>query len=126
MDTSSNPVLKPEDAGKIRETVTRQYEEVRQGARDYTAKSMKMVRANPTEAALTGLGIGFLLAQLPLRFIAAGIVRLALASLRPAALIYAVYKLVEEYGNIQPRQQRTQAMSREQVQEPAPKGIPAL
>lgn len=96
--TTTNPALKPEEAETIREQMTEQYQETRQQARDYTAKGMKMIRRNPSQSALAGLGIGFLLAQLPLRFIAAGIVRLFLASLRPAALLYAIYKLGQEFG----------------------------
>jgi len=98
--TTTNPVLKPEVAESIREEATAKYEEVRKEARQYTADSIRMIRRNPTESALASFGVGFLLAQLPLGFIAAGLVRLAFAALKPAALIYSVYKFAQEFGYI--------------------------
>ena len=53
------------------------------------------IAANPAESVLGGVGIGYLLAFLPLVAIAGQLVRLGFALLRPALMVYAVVKLAE-------------------------------
>jgi hypothetical protein len=57
----------------------------------------KCIRDHPDEAALLGLGAGFLLAQLPLRFLAAAVIRAVVMVLKPAALLYGLFRLAEDF-----------------------------
>jgi len=63
---------------------------------NYYADGEQYVRGNPTKAALVAIGTGFLMAQLPLRFMLLGILKLVLLLVKPATFIYAVSKLFED------------------------------
>lgn len=54
------------------------------------------VRSNPAKAALVAMGAGFLLAQLPLRWMIVAIIKLTLLLVKPATFIYAISKLVDD------------------------------
>ena len=60
------------------------------------ARLEKCIRENPREAALTSLGAGFLLAQLPLRLLMATVARIVLLVLKPTVLLYGVYRMAED------------------------------
>ena len=67
------------------------------------AKAEECIRTHPDQAALVSLGAGFLLAQLPLRFLAAALLRTLVMLLKPAVLIYGIFRLTEDYyGRQQP------------------------
>lgn len=54
------------------------------------------IRENPTQAALVSLGVGFLLAQLPLRLLVTALVRLVVWVLKPTLILYGLYRLAED------------------------------
>jgi hypothetical protein len=54
------------------------------------------VRQNPTKTALVAIGVGFLLAQLPLRWMFIAIIKLVFLLVKPATFIYAVSKLIDD------------------------------
>ena len=60
------------------------------------ADGEEYVRENPTKAALVGAGIGFLLAQLPLRWMFIALVKLLFLVVKPVTFIYAVSKLIDD------------------------------
>jgi hypothetical protein len=59
------------------------------------AKMEVCIETHPRQAALVSLAGGFLLAQLPLRLLTAGLARIVLWSLKPTAVLYALYRLAE-------------------------------
>ena len=65
-------------------------------------KTSKCIREHPDEAALFSLGVGFLLAQFPLRLVMAALARVVLLVIKPAALLYGLFRLAEDVYN-QPR-----------------------
>ncbi|XHR28005.1 MAG: hypothetical protein ACFUZC_19005 [Chthoniobacteraceae bacterium] len=65
-------------------------------------KTAQCIREHPEKAALFSLGIGFLLAQLPLRLVMAAVASLVLTVIKPAALIYGLFRLAEDVYH-QPR-----------------------
>jgi hypothetical protein len=54
------------------------------------------VRQNPTKTALVAMGIGFLLAQLPLRWMFVAIIKLLFLIVKPVTFIYAISKLIDD------------------------------
>ena len=54
------------------------------------------VRHNPTKAALVAMGAGFLLAQLPLRWMFVAILKLLFLVIKPVTFIYAISKLIDD------------------------------
>ena len=54
------------------------------------------IREHPRQAALACLGAGFLLSLLPLRLLLSALVRLILCLLKPAVMLYGVYRLAED------------------------------
>lgn len=62
----------------------------------YYADGEQYVRSNPTKAALVAIGTGFLLAQLPLRYMFIALIKLLFLLVKPAAFIYAIAKLFED------------------------------
>ena len=60
------------------------------------ARTEKCIRENPRQAALVSLGAGFLLAQFPLGLLIAAMLRLVLLVLKPVAILYGLYRLVED------------------------------
>lgn len=54
------------------------------------------VRENPTKAALVAIGVGFLLAQLPLRWMFVAIIKLLFLIVKPVTFIYAISKLIDD------------------------------
>lgn len=60
------------------------------------AKAEKCIKEHPDEAALTSLGAGFILAQLPLRLLMSVLARLILLVLKPAVVLYGIYRLAED------------------------------
>ena len=59
------------------------------------AKAEACIREHPKEATIVTLCAGYVLAQLPLRLLAAGLVRLVFLILKPAAILYGLYCLAE-------------------------------
>ena len=60
------------------------------------ADGEEYVRENPTKTALVAIGVGFLLAQLPLRWMLVALVKLLFLIVKPATFIYAVSKLIDD------------------------------
>ncbi len=54
------------------------------------------VRQNPTKTALVAMGAGFLLAQLPLRWMFIAIIKLLFLIVKPVTFIYAISKLIDD------------------------------
>jgi hypothetical protein len=54
------------------------------------------VRQNPTKTAVVAMGAGFLLAQLPLRWMIVAIIKLLFLVVKPVTFIYAVSKLIDD------------------------------
>ena len=54
------------------------------------------IRENPTQAAWISLGIGFLLARLPLRYLVGGLLVLIVRMLKPAILVYGLLRMAED------------------------------
>jgi len=64
--------------------------------REAMKKAKTCIREHPGQAALTCLGAGFLLSQLPLRLLIGSFVRLVLWLLKPAVMLYGIYRLAED------------------------------
>jgi ElaB/YqjD/DUF883 family membrane-anchored ribosome-binding protein len=62
----------------------------------YYADGEEYVRQNPAKSALVGMGIGFLLAQLPLRWMFIAIIKLLFLVVKPVTFIYAISKLIDD------------------------------
>jgi len=62
----------------------------------YYADSEEYVRQNPTKSALVAMGAGFLLAQLPMRWMLVALVKLVFLVVKPATFIYAISKLMDD------------------------------
>ncbi len=60
------------------------------------ADSEEYVRQNPAKSSLIAIGIGLLLAQLPLRWILLVLIKLALLVIKPVTFIYAISKLIDD------------------------------
>jgi hypothetical protein len=60
------------------------------------ADSEEYVRQNPTKTALVSMGIGFLLAQLPLRWMFVALIKLLFLVVKPVTFIYAISKLIDD------------------------------
>ena len=60
------------------------------------ADGEEYVRENPTKTALVAIGVGFLLAQLPLRWMLVAVVKLLFLVVKPVTFIYAVSKLIDD------------------------------
>jgi hypothetical protein len=60
------------------------------------ADGEEYVRQNPTKSALVAGGVGFLLAQLPLRWMFVAIIKLLFLVVKPVTFIYAISKLVDD------------------------------
>jgi hypothetical protein len=54
------------------------------------------VKENPTKASLIAIGIGFLLAQLPLRWMFLALIKLLFLVIKPVTFIYAISKLIDD------------------------------
>ena len=54
------------------------------------------IRQNPTKTALVGMGVGFLLAQLPIRWMFVALIKLLFLVVKPVTFIYAVSKLIDD------------------------------
>ena len=54
------------------------------------------VREHPAKSALVAIGIGFLLAQLPLRWMFVAILKLIFLIVKPVTFIYAISKLIDD------------------------------
>ena len=54
------------------------------------------IREHPMEAALTSLGMGFVLAHLPLRLLGSVLLSTVLLLLKPAMILYGIYRLAED------------------------------
>jgi hypothetical protein len=60
------------------------------------ADSEEYVRQNPTKSALVAMGVGFLLAQLPLRWMLVAIIKLLFLVVKPVTFVYAISKLIDD------------------------------
>ena len=60
------------------------------------ADGEEYVRENPTKTALVAMGAGFLLAQLPLRWMLVALIKLLFLIVKPVTFIYAVSKLIDD------------------------------
>ena len=60
------------------------------------ADSEEYVRHNPTKTALVSMGAGFLLAQLPLRWMFVALIKLLFLVVKPVTFIYAISKLIDD------------------------------
>jgi len=62
----------------------------------FYADGEEYIRQNPTKTALVAVGIGFLLAQLPLRWMLIALIKLLFLIVKPVTFIYAVSKLIDD------------------------------
>jgi hypothetical protein len=62
----------------------------------YYADGEDYVRQNPTKASLVAIGTGFLLAQLPLRWMFIALIKLLFLVVKPVTFIYAISKLIDD------------------------------
>jgi len=60
------------------------------------ADGEEYVRQNPTKSALVAMGAGFLLAQLPLRWMFVALIKLLFLVVKPVTFIYAISKLIDD------------------------------
>ena len=60
------------------------------------ADGEEYVRSNPTKTALVAMGAGFLLAQLPLRWMFIALIKLLFLVVKPVTFIYAISKLIDD------------------------------
>ncbi|MEI7958567.1 MAG: hypothetical protein WCI40_05620 [Verrucomicrobiota bacterium] len=60
------------------------------------AKMEQCIRERPDAAAITSLAAGFILAQIPLRTLMSIVAGVALLVLRPAVVLYGIYRLVDD------------------------------
>ena len=60
------------------------------------ADGEEYVREHPTKTALVAIGLGFLLAQLPLRWMFVAVIKLFFLIVKPVTFIYAVSKLIDD------------------------------
>jgi hypothetical protein len=70
---------------------------------DFSERTQKFVREDPSKAVGLALLAGALLTVLPVGRVLAGLVRLAFSLLRPALLLLGAVKLYEEYQKTQKR-----------------------
>ena len=70
------------------------------------AKMEKCIRENPGESALTSLIAGFFLAQLPLRLLISALARVILLILKPAVVLYGIYRMAEDIYARPPHERR--------------------
>ena len=61
-----------------------------------TAQVQACIREHPAQAAWVSVGVGLLLAQLPLRLLATALARLGVWMLKPALILYGLYRLAED------------------------------
>lgn len=62
----------------------------------YYADGEDYVRQNPTKTAMVAMGVGFLLAQLPMRWMFVAIIKLVFLIVKPVTFIYAISKLIDD------------------------------
>ncbi|HEX4085054.1 MAG TPA: DUF883 C-terminal domain-containing protein [Chthoniobacteraceae bacterium] len=60
------------------------------------ADSEEYVRQNPAKTAFVAIGVGFLLAQLPLRWMMVALIKLLFLLVKPVTFIYAISKLIDD------------------------------
>ena len=60
------------------------------------ADSEHYIRENPTKASLIAVGIGFLLAQLPLRWMFIALIKLLFLVIKPVTFVYAISKIIDD------------------------------
>jgi len=60
------------------------------------ADGEEYVRQNPSKTALVAMGAGFLLAQLPLRWMFIALIKLLFLVVKPVTFIYAISKLIDD------------------------------
>ena len=69
---------------------------IQENIQRYRADGEDYVRENPTKTALVAMGVGFLLAQLPLRWMFIAIIKLVFLIVKPVTFIYAISKLIDD------------------------------
>ena len=72
-----------------------EFNQFQEKATEYHKQGEEYVRANPTQAVLSAVGVGFVLRLLP-------IVRLAIFALRPAVFIYGAVALYKHFQGTAP------------------------
>ncbi len=77
------------------QTATDSLPEAAETFQRYYRDGEEYVRRNPTQSALVSVGVGFLLAQLPIRYMLLAILKLVLLLVKPATFIYAISKLID-------------------------------
>lgn len=70
--------------------------DIQENIHRYYADGEDYVRQNPTKTSLVAIGVGFLLAQLPLRWMFIAIIKLVFLIVKPVTFIYAVSKLIDD------------------------------
>lgn len=70
---------------------------------DFSERTQKFVREDPSKAVGLALLAGALLTALPIGRVLAGLTRLAFSLLRPTLLLFGVVKLYEEFQKTQKR-----------------------
>jgi hypothetical protein len=75
------------------ETTTHSFQE---NVQRYYADGEEYVRENPTKSAFVAMGAGFLLAQLPMRWMFVALIKLLFLVVKPVTFIYAISKLIDD------------------------------
>lgn len=83
-------------ANNITESVSEGAQSAQENWQRYYEDGEKYIRANPTKSALVAIGTGFLLAQLPLRWMCVALLKLLFLLVKPATFIYAISKLIDD------------------------------
>ena len=80
----------------ISETISAGTQAAQDNFQQYYADGEEYVRKNPTKSALVAMGGGFLLAQLPLRWMLIAAIKVTLLMIKPATFIYAISKIIDD------------------------------
>ena len=78
------------------EHLTEGGEKLQDNIHRYYADTEDYVRQNPTKSALVCMGVGLLLAQLPIRGMLVAMIKLLFLLVKPATFIYAISKLIDD------------------------------
>ncbi len=79
-----------------------EFNQFQEKATEYHKQGEEYVRANPTQAVLSAVGVGFVLRLLPIGALVGALVRLAIFALRPAVFIYGAVALYKHFQGTAP------------------------
>jgi hypothetical protein len=83
-------------ANTTTETISQGARSAQENLQRYYEDGETYIRDNPTKSALVAIGAGFLLAQLPLRWMAVALIKVLLLVVKPATFVYAISRLIDD------------------------------